>query len=333
MKKNIYLIIGVLLMVCFGYSNFELAKATTYTEGYFEYTDDGGSVTITGYFGSDETVTIPNMIAGEPVSKIAKGAFPDSCSVKNLNLPDTVVTVEEGAISQNISVTFNSNSSSLSNTTEETNTEDTNSKETNTEDPSFDNNGTTESGVSQNPNNITTNNAVLEDPNNDIAEGGYEETDLISNNKPVTGITLPNNKGYLTVNDKGNLVVVDPENNQIVIDDAKKYVLETKEEDYVIKDQDGNEVEVNQNGDIIYSDENGNKQTKTPDGKNKKTVNSSKKVFLILVIVIILIMITGIFVWLMGDKKDKDKENVQAKENKTTENKAKEDKIKQNKGE
>ena len=56
------------------------AFATVYSEGYFKYTIADESITITEYFGSEETVTVPAMIAGIPVNTIASGAFSGSGS-------------------------------------------------------------------------------------------------------------------------------------------------------------------------------------------------------------------------------------------------------------
>jgi len=83
--------------------------ATVYTEGYFYYTESGQSVTITGYFGKESTVTVPSFIDGCPVNTIAAGAFSDSTYVKTVNLPDTVTTVETGAFSEYITVVYSYN--------------------------------------------------------------------------------------------------------------------------------------------------------------------------------------------------------------------------------
>ena len=83
--------------------------SSNYTEGYFAYQIEDDSVTICGYFGKESEVTVPAMIVGNPVSKIAKGAFADNTTVQKVNLPDTIMTIEEGAFASGISVVYNSN--------------------------------------------------------------------------------------------------------------------------------------------------------------------------------------------------------------------------------
>lgn len=71
------------------------ADETMYTEGYFYYTIEDGSITITGYFGNETAVRVPNSIAGIPVNAIASGAF-EGTTVEVLYLPDTIMHIGEG---------------------------------------------------------------------------------------------------------------------------------------------------------------------------------------------------------------------------------------------
>ncbi len=82
--------------------------AQNYTEGYFEYQVEEASVTIVRYYGKESEVTVPSMIAGNPVSRIAKGAFGSSTTVKKVSLPDTIMTIEEGAFQNGIQIVYNS---------------------------------------------------------------------------------------------------------------------------------------------------------------------------------------------------------------------------------
>ena len=88
--------------------------ACAYTEGYFEYEVTDSSVTITGYFGRETDVTVPAMIAGNPVNTISTGAFINT-TVKTLNLPDTIMTIESNAIGTSIKVVYNENLSGFQN--------------------------------------------------------------------------------------------------------------------------------------------------------------------------------------------------------------------------
>lgn len=106
MKKLIPLLLALVMAL----SLTAVASASTvYTEGALYYTIADESITITGYFGRDETVTVPASIAGIPVNTIAKGAFTGSSAVRVVDLPDTITTVEEGAFASGITVNYNSN--------------------------------------------------------------------------------------------------------------------------------------------------------------------------------------------------------------------------------
>ncbi len=93
------------LVLCFVLS-FGITVYADYSEGYFHYTVNGGSVTITEYFGDETEVRIPSAIAGNPVNSIAAGAFKDAPTVKTVYLPDTVMNTEPGAFSEGINVFF-----------------------------------------------------------------------------------------------------------------------------------------------------------------------------------------------------------------------------------
>ena len=106
MKKLIPLLLALVMAL----SLTAVASASTvYTEGALYYTIADESITITGYFGRDEAVTVPASIAGIPVNTIAKGAFTGSSAVRVVDLPDTITTVEEGAFAAGITVNYNSN--------------------------------------------------------------------------------------------------------------------------------------------------------------------------------------------------------------------------------
>lgn len=105
--KRIFNIFSMVLIVML--LSVSVMAATVYTEGTLYYTMEDKSVTITGCFSKDDTVTVPSSIAGNPVNTIAKGAFSNTDYVKTVNLPDTIMTVEEGAFAAGITVNFSSN--------------------------------------------------------------------------------------------------------------------------------------------------------------------------------------------------------------------------------
>lgn len=104
MKKLICTLLAALLFILASLT----ALAAEYSEGYFHYTISDESITITDYFGDEETVTVPALIAGIPVNSIASGAFAGS-GIKVLNLPDTITSIEGGAIDIGVVINYNSN--------------------------------------------------------------------------------------------------------------------------------------------------------------------------------------------------------------------------------
>ena len=100
MKKTLSAAATVLLL---------LALAPTvyadYIHGFFRYTVEDNSVTITAYTGRESVVTVPAMIAGNPVNTIAPGAF-DGTGVTTVILPDTIMSAENGAFGTGQSVVY-----------------------------------------------------------------------------------------------------------------------------------------------------------------------------------------------------------------------------------
>lgn len=78
-------------------SSFTAASAANYN-GFTYTTSSSGEVAITGYTGSDTTITIPSEIDSKPVTKIDMNAFYKS-SVTNVTLPDTLTFIGADAFS------------------------------------------------------------------------------------------------------------------------------------------------------------------------------------------------------------------------------------------
>lgn len=74
--------------------------ANQLTHGFLRYELEDKSVTIVDYAGDEEEVFVPAYIAGNPVNRIAMGAFYDSWTVRKVYLPDTVTDVDEGAFAE-----------------------------------------------------------------------------------------------------------------------------------------------------------------------------------------------------------------------------------------
>ena len=72
---------------------------------YFKYSmDRKGNVSISGYTGSDETVVIPSMIEGHPVTTIAKGAFQGIKHIVDVTMSDFITTMQGDAFRDCISL-------------------------------------------------------------------------------------------------------------------------------------------------------------------------------------------------------------------------------------
>ncbi len=65
-------------------------------ETAFTYAENETGVTVTGYAGTEETIVVPERLAGKEVTAIAAGAF-RSCAAQALVLPKSVDVVEHGA--------------------------------------------------------------------------------------------------------------------------------------------------------------------------------------------------------------------------------------------
>jgi len=63
----------------------------------FLYTTNNGTITITGYTGTDSVVTIPSSINGLPVTTIGDGAFDNNSSMINVTIPDSVSVIGNSA--------------------------------------------------------------------------------------------------------------------------------------------------------------------------------------------------------------------------------------------
>lgn len=105
MIKKILLSMMIFLMMS---ATVYAADTSIYSEGPLYYTIQDGSITITGCFGRDEVVKVPSSIAGYPVNVIGKKAFAENTYVKKVELPDTIMKIEEGAFGPNISVDYDS---------------------------------------------------------------------------------------------------------------------------------------------------------------------------------------------------------------------------------
>ena len=77
---------------------FLMASAVTAVAEDFEYTvESDNTVTINGYTGDSDTVVIPNMIDGKPVTRIGGAAFIYRHNLMSVSIPPSVVDIGESA--------------------------------------------------------------------------------------------------------------------------------------------------------------------------------------------------------------------------------------------
>ena len=63
----------------------------------FEYSNEGGEISITGYLGPGGQVVIPSTIDGFPVTRIGDRAFRDRNELSGIDIPESVVAIGEEA--------------------------------------------------------------------------------------------------------------------------------------------------------------------------------------------------------------------------------------------
>ncbi len=106
MKKRITLLLAVLLLAL----ALPSAVWADNIHGSFRYTIKDASVTITAYYGNETEVVVPAMIGTYPVNAVKAGVFKGGPAEK-IYLPDSIMTIEEGAFSPGQSVFYYSNGS------------------------------------------------------------------------------------------------------------------------------------------------------------------------------------------------------------------------------
>jgi hypothetical protein len=66
---------------------------------HFNFSEENGVITITGYYGSERNVTIPAQINGKPVTGIGDGAFSAYDILTSITIPDSVTSIGKDAFS------------------------------------------------------------------------------------------------------------------------------------------------------------------------------------------------------------------------------------------
>ncbi|MDR2922188.1 MAG: leucine-rich repeat domain-containing protein [Treponema sp.] len=79
-----------------------LVAAFSQTDADFEYSENGGKITITGYRGSVKEVKIPERINGLPVTSIGEKTFSGN-QLTSVTIPDSVTSIGERAFAGSFS--------------------------------------------------------------------------------------------------------------------------------------------------------------------------------------------------------------------------------------
>ncbi|MCX6650723.1 MAG: fibronectin type III domain-containing protein [Methanomassiliicoccales archaeon] len=100
-RKVTRVISVMLLLMLLSGSFLVIAGDTVYAaqEGDYTYTIDEGMATITGYTGTGNNITIPDMLGGCPVVTIGNNSFSGHDSLTSVTISGNVTTIGEGAFS------------------------------------------------------------------------------------------------------------------------------------------------------------------------------------------------------------------------------------------
>lgn len=279
--------------------------ATEYSEGYFHYEIEDDSISITGYFGTESEVSVPSMIAGYPVSKIAQGAFAGT-TVKTLQLPDTIMTIEQQAIDAGITVEYAGQMENPDNGNPDAGDSDSGN-------PDSGNTDTTQNGDTGTGSTESGDDADAEESGSDSAIGGAADgnqgdsttggtTDLreAEVNLPEEGTQrsvgiVAAKQTVISVDADKHLISTDTDNKVTVLDDTEEYTQETLEDGTVkIADSKGREITLDDEENAII-----------PAQQTSESQSSSSVIIVVAVIVLVLLAAAGAVSVYLKKKKQK----------------------------
>ena len=99
MVKRLLALLAVMVLV------FSVSPVTALTSGDYTYEIENGQVTITGYTGKSQNLTIPTMIEKHRVRKIGRGAFSGNETIRNVKIPSGVTEIGHEAFEDCINLT------------------------------------------------------------------------------------------------------------------------------------------------------------------------------------------------------------------------------------
>ena len=246
-----------------------LAFAETYAHGYLRYEVADQSVTITGYEGREEAVTVPAMIGGNPVNAIAAGAFADASTVVAVYLPDTVTSVEQGAFGVGQAVVFGGRAGGAAGSAGDGDASGGNEPDDaaggDASDGSGNDTGANDAsgqGAPESPSDETSGNGDSADRDGNAADSSQASPSSDSTQLPTAsgnelGIRMGDGS-LVTVDDEGNLVLVDADGTERVLGDSRSYTRVARPDGTVaIVDDVGDEVVVADGSKVSFSDADG----------------------------------------------------------------------------
>ncbi len=284
--------------------------ATVYTEGDFYYELQDEAIVITGYFGTDTEITLPDKIAGYPVSKIAKGAFKDTDTVKTINLPDTIMEIEEDAIAQGIKVVYMSNADTSkqpepdspdSVEREEAGKDD--GMKTDKEMNGEDNKETAREETTGNDATVTeeTETGNVEEVEINLLDTIEEENNEENNKDNSKGIKTDDDEYTIRVDENHHLVIEDSDGNKQVIDDKNEYIMTTDQDGTVtIQNQNGEKVSVDSDGTIKAG---GNTIAKMEKDGTVKNVSPKNAIWVVIIAILVVLGIICVAAVIVRKKK------------------------------
>ena len=278
------------------------AAGNHHTEGYFEYSISGDSVTIESYFGSESEVVIPDYMAALPVTKIENAAFADAGTVTKITIPDTVTEIGDNVFAdmkQLKEVVVQSVDLKVQVPSGCTVTEDYPVYVNPDGDSSTNNQNTTDKNQNKD------NNSEADSGNNSAGVGFEAVTENADAMQDRPGIKTSDNK-LITVDDTNNLIEIDENGDIKVIDRDHKYSISTDDSgETVLKDNDGTQVNLDKDGKTLtYTDKDGNTVTREDEKQDEQKKSSVTGIIIAVVVVVILAAVGGIFLW---QKKKKQK--------------------------
>jgi hypothetical protein len=90
-------IMGFSMVSCKDTTNDDKSDEESSSDFGYSETENGNSITITGYKGAEGNVIIPSKIKGKPVTSIGNGAFRNCTSLTGVTIPNSVTSIQTEA--------------------------------------------------------------------------------------------------------------------------------------------------------------------------------------------------------------------------------------------